>query len=426
MTETPPTRSAKSRLTRTWREDIQASWLCPELSDFIEHMADELNLSDRWQDEEGNFSERIEIRADLKREVYATEDGWIVLDDQLVNDVAVITIQALTNPSADAFAALLLRNVCDYLLAFGGDAISVHLMREAIATGPLHPPIASADLNPISNEHRNDIIKEIETAVRTILTIHEIGHLVGCTRWYPNAEPAIAPAWREELACDALATDLLSVFHENYHVITYHGGDDIDEESGFPIALGLYEFVLNAALLSLEVADVARCLLGGRYKADYHQRCLKFAMHRAGQGAYRLRSLTKHVYIPINAQVAARSVNIFQSQAEALITRLVTHENKAQDVWADVNFPLTESAIWVHQDNLESLFDALCGKLDLVRWHDILLPNGTTPPEDRHYEMPEPRRDRGPILPGQEFRGRLLGRGRGPDLFGAAFCPPRV
>lgn len=372
------------------------------------------------EDDEFDLWDWVEVRADLKREVYITGGGHIVIDDELVHDVAELTVQSVSSPSGPAFSALLTRNVCDYLLACGAFPAALHFLQYSAREACLKLDATPVKHLPTSYDRRSAMMDEIELAVRTIYIVHECGHLASHAARGPAAASA-SVGWDEgleydadeELECDAAATNLLVDFH-GYHSVIVAAGDDIDIRSGFSHTLPHYEFVIHATLLTGEIAKVAELLLGGKYDHDHCRKRVAFAKRRAVESAASLHAQTEYLH-QLNAKAIAQPIETFQAEVAALIDRLVACERVSSEIWEDLDLPFSQKVVNEQRERLKPEFNALCDALGLVRRELLLIPNGAGDvdlPCPSHV-MPEPHRDRGPLLPGAEFRHRLFRRHSG-------------
>jgi hypothetical protein len=154
-------------ITKTWFECEFPFLRIERAYDILESATEPYHEEGGLLNEDGQFDLHIENPADMKREVYfCARDRRIVIDDQLVYDVAALTVQKLIYPDPSCMLVHLLGNACDYMLAIGKVAAAQAVAHDCVAralkpTAAVgHPPIRA-----LSGTY-NSVVEQIRDGIR--------------------------------------------------------------------------------------------------------------------------------------------------------------------------------------------------------------------------------------------------------------------
>jgi hypothetical protein len=237
------------RFTKHWLENDFLRVRIAPFEDMLLDDPDELDPAEEFRDEDGFWNIRFEVRADLKREAH-TKLGLpiIVHDEARVYDVAKLGLQAAVQPGLFVFAAHIISNVAETLVA--------HVRTKGART-LIESFLASADefgLNDAGSVPVLARIGAIQTvqeafahAARTLILGHEIGHHLVQSR--ARSEAAHDDNDEIELECDVVGLQAASFFHERYsNTVPVHDedGTDVEIDEGIRDAWTFFEFLATA------------------------------------------------------------------------------------------------------------------------------------------------------------------------------------
>ncbi len=362
--------------------------------------------------EDGDWDIEFEIRVDLKREAFG-EKRLIVHDQMRVWDVKRLMLQTLVWPSMFSYAAHIVRNAADQLIAHSrtqGARLLIDAFFETAEKFGLREALSMPITVRVSGFSTPE--RHLENAVQAFVIGHEIGHYLAHSLSGKNASKDDL-----ELQCDAAGLELVLLFDETEFFWTVEAGWDgpePTEHSAIGGVWGMFEHLTTAIFWGdALLLRTKKCIEGesddpfplARRRTE--AMITKFRSSNAGGCHPPFRDLS---LVPIEAAFM---------EIEALVTRTIdlSDDRFLQSVSTDRNAIRADhydlKAHWA--DRLLSLgLESSIG--------DLIIPQAADHPgmdrwlkvyQDNTMSPPEPQKFAGPDLPSKGFRHRLFGPPRG-------------
>jgi hypothetical protein len=198
------------------------------------------------RDEDGFWKLEFDIRADLTRGAYCDVGQRVIVHDELrVWDVTRLVLQAVVWQSMFSYAAHIVRNAADILIATArtqGAWVLINTFFSAAETFGLRDALSTP--MTVRLTRFRDVERVVQHAVRTVVIGHEIGHYLVHAAHHDSV-----PTDDLELQCDAAGLEIALLFHERYVYPTLEDGEDGPEpvvDEGIGDAWRMFEHLVTA------------------------------------------------------------------------------------------------------------------------------------------------------------------------------------
>jgi hypothetical protein len=235
--------------TRHW---LDGDLLFVRTTDFEDMLIDDPDAFDpeeEFRDEDGLWDIRFDVRADLKRDAHGKIGQRVVVHDEArVHDVTQLALQAIVHPCLFSFAAKIVSNAADILIAHA---------RKKGAKALLDAFLADAERFGLKDAPSTPVIARIwrfqaaervfSHAVRMLILGHEIGHYLVQSRRGTHIDSEENDA--VELQCDAVGLEAALFFDERYSfpvVEDSEDGPEVDVAEGIGDAWSVFEHLATA------------------------------------------------------------------------------------------------------------------------------------------------------------------------------------
>ena len=237
------------RLTRHPREDEFLKSRLFDLLDMLIDDPDDFDPDCLARDEDGMWDLDFEVQADLRRNAHCKIGHRIIVHDEVrVLDAKGLGLQAVVFPAFFAYAAQIVMNAAEILIACYRTEGAKALVDAFIAAGHAFEldAAASTPVRPRFALFRK-VERSFEHAVRTLVVGHEIGHyLVHAEqeKGVPTKDNA-----SKELQCDSLGLQTALLFDEKYaalNAVESEEGPEVELDEGIGDAWRVFEHLATA------------------------------------------------------------------------------------------------------------------------------------------------------------------------------------
>ncbi|UUO07871.1 hypothetical protein M4951_06040 [Blastopirellula sp. J2-11] len=351
----------------------------------------------------------FDIQVDLKRHSVCRRKRLIVLNQLRVCDVKILMLQSLVWPSMYAYAAHIVRNAADILIAHSriqGAWMLVDAFFETADDPELRVSLSmpvTVRLSDFETSHRN-----LENAVQVFVIGHEIGHHLA-----PSAQRESVSGDDVELVCDASGLELACRFDETEFFWTVEAGWDGPEpmeQSAIGGVWGIFEHLVTALLWG----DAMLRRTGMRCKGESHDP-FPLAKRRTEAMITKFRSSDRGRRHPAFGELLIEPLQLAFMKIDALVTstidlgddRFSVRVTRDRNALLNAHYDL--EAHWADRLLSLGLKRSIGGVLipqeadhpGMDNWSRVYQNSVMSPPEPYGFN---------PNLPGKEFRHRHFGR----------------
>jgi hypothetical protein len=348
--------------TRHWLDSDLLFVRTTDFEDMLMDDPDALDPREEFRDEDGLWDIRFDVRADLKRDAHGKIGQRVVVHDEArVHDVTQLALQAVVHPCLFSFAAKIVLNAADILIA---------QFRKEGAKALLDAFLADAERFGLKDARSTPVIARIwryqavervfSHAVRTFILGHEIGHYLVQSRRRTRFDSLDNDA--VELECDAVGLEAALFFDERYSfpmVEDSEDGPEVDVAEGIGDAWSVFEHLATAVFFGGALLRRADGFLS-RQPPDVFPLATRrseamITRFRASETGRRVRPLS----IP-NSMLLRRAF----LEIDGLLERTI---NLDDERFGDCCLPTSESSMAGDSAELEAYFSERLRALGMIR-----------------------------------------------------------